>query len=67
MPRKKYRKLCPEHLRFLPCVACKCAKAGSVSSRKKTKANRKKAKLAALKRWHPELFTGGEAPRGHET
>jgi hypothetical protein len=45
----------------LPCRECERisvlrSAAGSVVSEAKVEANRKKAKAAALKRWHPELF-----------
>jgi hypothetical protein len=52
MPRKKRVPLCPLHLRALPCLSCRGEKGGSVSSQKKTKANRLKARAAALARWH---------------
>ena len=52
MPRRKKPLLCPLHLRALPCLSCRGVKGGSVSSKKKTAANRKKAKAAANARWN---------------
>jgi len=50
------RSICGIHKKKRPCLSCRAARAGEASSPKKTLANRKKAKLAAMKRWHPELF-----------
>lgn len=49
--RKEKIRLCPLHLKALPCLSCRAMKGGQVSSAKKTRANRKKARMAALKRW----------------
>jgi hypothetical protein len=43
--------LCPLHHRPMPCLSCRGIKGGSVSSPKKSAANRKKARKAALARW----------------
>jgi hypothetical protein len=43
--------LCPLHGKLLPCLSCRAAKGGSAKSLKKTLANRKKARRAALIRW----------------
>lgn len=43
--------LCPIHSRRTPCLSCRGAKGGSVSSPKKSAANRRKAKKAAMARW----------------
>ena len=49
--RKPKIPLCPLHQRPLPCLSCRGIKGGSVSSPKKSAANKKKARAAALARW----------------
>jgi hypothetical protein len=51
MSRSKKVPLCPLHFKKLPCLSCRGIKGGSVSSPRKSEANRKKARDAALKRW----------------
>ena len=58
--RVKKLKTCKKHQNRVPCKLCvayRASRGGSVSSARKTKANRKKALRAILKRWHPELST----------
>lgn len=50
MPKRKIP-TCPIHYRPLPCRSCIGKKGGSVSSPKKSAANKKKARAAALARW----------------
>lgn len=45
------RELCVVHKRPNPCLSCRGAKAGRVSSPKKSRANRAKSRFAAMCRW----------------
>jgi hypothetical protein len=44
--------ICEIHRRPYPCLSCRGAKGGHISSPKKSAANRLKARHAAMKRWH---------------
>ncbi len=46
------RGICEIHNRPFPCLSCRGAKGGRVSSPKKSAANRAKARHAAMSRWH---------------
>ena len=46
------RGICGVHNRPFPCLSCRGAKGGRVSSPKKSAANRAKARHAAMLRWH---------------
>ncbi len=60
---------CEIHHRKNPCLSCRAKKAGSVSSPKKSAANRAKAKFAARVRWMGRKkakqmeLSGGSHPR----